>query len=161
MVLGLHLASQPRRKCWGQADPRKGALSMLKGELQAWSWVPRGPRPQHSWEMGVARMLGRLGGFDTVTGQLSMEPPHKDRHADNTAARSSLDTPCLHKLTFCRHHWPSSAGPRNLSLEVLPSPVPGPQRLAPALLAILLQPWSQTGWAPRPLHQVAPQGLLL
>lgn len=99
MVLGLHLASQPRRKCWGQADPRKGALSMLKGELQVWSWVPRGPRPQHSWEMGVARMLGRLRGFDTVKASFQWSHHTKtdmritQRHGLHSTPRVSTNSP--------------------------------------------------------------------
>lgn len=114
----------------GEAGPLKGALSMLRGGLHVWS-----PRTQHPREMGVAWMQGPLGGFDMVTGHLSMEPSHKDRHEADTAAWPSLDAPCLHALTFCRHRGPSPAGPQHRPPEVLAAPVPGRQRLAPALLA--------------------------
>lgn len=92
----------------GEAGPLKGALSTLRGGLHVWS-----PRTQHPREMGVAWMRGGgpLGGFDMVTGHLSMEPSHKDRHEADTAAWPSLDAPCLHALTFGRHRGPSPAGP--------------------------------------------------
>lgn len=107
MALGPRLASR-RGGNAGRGGPTEGRPLHAQG--RAARLEPPHPAPSGDG-CGLDAGGGPLGGFDMVTGHLSMEPSHKDRHEADTAAWPSLDAPCLHALTFCRHRGPSPAGP--------------------------------------------------
>lgn len=135
----------------GEAGPLKGALSMLRGGLHVWS-----PRTQHPREMGVAWMRGGASRglrhgyrppFDGAVTQTDTRPTQ--RHGLHSTPRVSTHLP--------------SADTAGLP-QPAPAPPPGgPRRPGPRPPASGPCPpgRSQTGWAPRALHQVALQGLLL
>lgn len=150
MVLGPHLASR-RGGNVGEAGPLKGALSMLRGGLHVWS-----PRTQHPRDMGVAWMRGGLSGASTWLQATFRWSRHTKTDTRPTQRHG------LHSTPRVSTHLPSA------DTAGLPQPAPapppgGPRRPGPRPPASGPCPpgRSQTGWAPRALHQVALQGLLL